>query len=113
MDRRQLRALDIPSGKLLWQTNLSRRAEMFVDMAANAEQDKVFVLVGSSVFKENRFVFENARLLGFDNKGQQQIEMPVKTALSSPALMISADGQRLTLAAEGLLQGFTFNDTAK
>jgi hypothetical protein len=113
MDRRQLRALEIPSGKLLWQTNLSRRAEMFVDVAADAGQEKFFALAGSSVFKENRFVFENARLLGFDNKGQQQIEMPVKTALSSPALMISADGQRLTLAAEGLLQGFTFNDTAK
>jgi hypothetical protein len=113
MDRRQLRALDIPNGKVLWQVNLSRRAEMFVDMAANAEQDKVFALVGSSVFKENRFVFESVRLIGFDNKGQQIIEMPVKTALSSPALLISADGQRLALAAEGVLQNFTILDTAK
>ncbi|MGH7597657.1 MAG: hypothetical protein ACREOI_15000 [bacterium] len=113
MDRRQLRALDIPSGKVLWQANLSRRAEMFVDIAANAAQDKVFALVGSSVFKENRFVFENARLLGFDNSGRQQFEMPIKTALSLPALMISAEGQRLTLAADGLLQNFALFNTAK
>jgi hypothetical protein len=113
MDRRQLRALAIPSGKVLWQTNLSRRAEMFVGIAANAEQGKVFALVGSSVFKENRFVFENVRLLGFDNKGQQQFKMPMKTALSSPVLMVSEEGQRLTLAAEGLLQNFTLFDTAK
>lgn len=112
MDRRQLRALSVPSGKVLWQANLSRRAEMFVDIAANAEQDKVFALTGASVFKENRFVFENARLLGFDNSGRQQFEQPLKAALSSPALMISTDGQQLTLAAEGLLQNFTFN-TAK
>ncbi len=113
MDRRQLRALEIPSGKVLWQTNLSRRAEMFVDMAANAEQDKVFALAGSSVFRENRFVFENARLLGFDNRGRQQFEQPLKTALSLPALALSEDGQRLTLSAEGVLQNFTLFNTAK
>jgi hypothetical protein len=113
MDRRQLRALEIPSGKLLWQTSLSRRAEMFVDITANAEQDKVFALVGSSVFKENRFVFENARLLGFDNKGRQQVEQSMKSTLSSPALIISEDGQRLMLAAEGLLQKFIFSNAAK
>jgi hypothetical protein len=86
---------------------------MFVDMAANAAQDKVFALVGSSVFRENRFVFENARLIGFDNKGQQQIQMPVKSAFSSPALMISADGQRLALAAEGMLQNFIIRNSAQ
>ncbi|MCI0697000.1 PQQ-like beta-propeller repeat protein [candidate division KSB1 bacterium] len=113
MDRRQLRALEIPSGKVLWQVNLSRRAEMFVDIAANAEQDKVFALVGSSVFKENRFVFENARLLGFDDSGRQQFELPMKTTLSSPILVISEDGQQLTLAAEGWLQNFTILDSTK
>jgi hypothetical protein len=113
MDRRQLRALDIPSSKVRWQATLSRRAEMFVDIAANADQDKVFALVGSSVFKENRFVFENARLLGFDNKGRQQVEQPLKTVLSSPGLLISTGGQRLTLAAEGLSQNFALFDTAK
>jgi hypothetical protein len=112
-DRRQLRTLDIPSGKSLWQTYLSRRAEMFVDLVANMEQDKVVALAGSSVFKENRFVFENARLLGFDNRGRQQFELPLQLALSSPALMISADGQRLTLAAEGLLQDFSILNSAK
>lgn len=113
MDRRQLRALEIPSGKLLWQTNLLRRAEMFVDVAADAGQEKFFALAGSSVFKENRFVFENARLLGFDSKGRQRVEQRLPAALSLPALMISANGQRLTLAAEGVLQSFSVLETTK
>ncbi len=113
MDRRQLRALEIPSGKVLWQVNLSRRAEMFVDIAADAGQDKVFALAGYSVFKENRFVFENARLLGFDNTGRQRVEQPLQTALSSSALVISENGQRLVLAAEGMLQNFALLDTGK
>jgi hypothetical protein len=113
MDRRQLRASSIPKGDLLWKFNLRNRAEMFVDIAADAEQNKVFALIGASVFKENRFVFENARIIGFNNRGKQQIETPVKTALSSPMLAISHDGKQLSLAAEGLLQNFSISDSNK
>jgi hypothetical protein len=113
MDRRQLRMISLPSGKLHWQINLSRKTEMLVDIAATAELDKIFALAGASVFKDNRFLFENNRLLGFNGQGKQQFATSVKQALSSPRVMISEDGQRLILAAEGLLQSFTISDLAK
>jgi hypothetical protein len=112
MDRRQLRAVSLPQGELLWQVNLTQRSEMFVDIAATAPK-KNFALAASSVFKENRFLFENARILAFDERGQQQGETPVTTALNSPWLRISDDGQRLALAAEGFLQSFTVSNLAK
>lgn len=113
MDRRQLRALSLPQGELLWQVNLSPRSEMFVDIAADIAQTQVFALAGASVFKENRFVFENARILGFNENGQQQVETPIKTALSLPRLVIANNGQQLTLAAEGFLQNFTIANLTK
>ena len=107
MERRQLRAVDFRTGKTLWQINLARRAEMFVDIAATATHDKTFALAAENVFKENRFVFANARLLSFDRAGQQQSELPLSDQLLAPVLKISNDGHRLTLGAEGFLQQFT------
>jgi hypothetical protein len=113
MDRRQLRAVSIPNGKLLWKINLPQRSEMFVDIAANAEQNKIFALIGASVFREKRFVFENARIGGFDNRGKKQADAPIAKPLIAPALVLSTDGQRLALGAEGLLQNFTIVDLMK
>jgi hypothetical protein len=113
MDRRQLRAIGILQGELLWQVNLSRRTEMFVDIAAAATDDKTFALVAENVFKDNRFIFEKARLLGFDAKGQQQHEISLTVPLISPILKYSDNGNRLTLAAEGFLQNFTVSQASK
>lgn len=113
MDRRQLRAVDFRSGKALWQINLARRAEMFVDIAATAAHEKVFALVAENAFKENRFVFEKARLVGFDNAGRQQTESTLPNQLIAPVLKISTDGNRLTLGAEGFLQQFTIVESSR
>ncbi|MDZ7309660.1 MAG: hypothetical protein ONB45_00090 [candidate division KSB1 bacterium] len=113
MDRRQLRMVSLPSGKLQWQINLSRKTEMLVDIAATAGLDKIFALAGASVFKDNRFLFENNRLLGFNGQGKQQFATSLKQALSSPKLLVSEDGQKLVLAAEGLLQNFIVSNVAK
>lgn len=110
MDRRQLRMLSLPPGELLWEINLSSRSEMFADIAADVELTQVFALVGASVFQDNRFVFEQARILGFNENGQQQVEMPIKTVLSLPKLAMANNGQRLTLAAEGFWQDFTISN---
>ena len=107
MERRQLRAVDFRSGKTLWQASLARRAEMFVDIAATAAHDKIFALVAENAFKESRFVFEKARLLGFDNAGRQQTEIALPNHLVAPVLKISNDDNRLTLGAEGVLQQYT------
>ena len=107
MDRRQLRAIDFHNGKELWQITPARRAEIFVDIAATATHDKIFTLVAENAFKENRFVFEKARLLGFDRVGRQQTEILLPNQLLAPVLKISNDGSRLTLGAEGFLQQFT------
>ncbi|MCG3121253.1 MAG: hypothetical protein ALAOOOJD_04260 [bacterium] len=109
MDRRQLRMLSLPPGELLWEINLSSRSDMFADIAADVELTQVFALVGASVFQDNRFVFEQARILGFNENGKQQVDMPIKTVLSLPKLAIANNGQRLTLAAEGFLQDFTIS----
>ena len=113
MDRRQLRAIGIPGGELLWQANLSRRTEMFADIAAAATDNKTLALVAENVFKENRFIFEKARLLGFDAAGRQQLETLLPVLLNAPMLKISNDGGRLTLAAEGFLQNFTVSQSSK
>jgi len=113
MDRRQLRALDFRRGNTLWLVNLTRRAEMFVDVVVDAMHNKTFALVAENVFKENRFIFEKARLLGFDAAGQQQLETLLPVQLNAPMLKISNDGGRLTLAAEGFLQNFTVSPSSK
>lgn len=113
MDRRQLHAVDFRSGKTLWQANLARRAEMFVDIVATAAHDKVFALVAENAFKENRFIFEKARLLGFDNAGRQQTEIALPNQLIAPVLKISNDDNRLTLGAEGFLQQFTIVQSSR
>ncbi|MDZ7344088.1 MAG: PQQ-like beta-propeller repeat protein, partial [candidate division KSB1 bacterium] len=113
MDRRQLRRIDLPNGELQWQFNLSQRTEMFASVAANATLERAVALVGTSVFKINRFVFDDARLVGFDHHGQAQFETAIEKALVSPALAFSQDGQQLMLAAEGLLQRFTIVNVIK
>jgi hypothetical protein len=113
LDRRQLRALDFRSGKALWQVNLTRRTEMFVDVVADAALGKTFALVAENVFKENRFIFEKARLLGFDNVGQQQFETRLPVQLIAPMLRISNDGNRLALGSEGFLQNFIAIQSSK
>lgn len=113
MDRRQLRTVDFRRGKTLWQVSLARRADMFVDIVADATHNKTFALAAENVFKDNRFIFEKARLLGFDAKGQQQHETSLTIPLISPMLKYSDNSNRLTLAAEGLLQNFTVSPASK
>lgn len=113
MDRRQLRKIDLPNGALQWQFNLARRQEMFASVTANVTLERVVALVATSVFTNNRFVFDDARLLGFDRHGQAHFETAIKPALISPVLAFSEDGQQLTLAAEGLLQRFVVSGVAR
>jgi hypothetical protein len=113
MDRRQLRMISIPTGEQQWQVNLAKRSEMFISIAATGNAERVVVLVGESVFKRNRFLFENARLAGYNRNGRQQFEEAVKAELVSPTLAISGDGQHLILAAENLLQNFAIVDSAQ
>lgn len=113
MDRRQLRAVDFRNGKALWQINLTPRAEMFVDMAATATQDKIFTLVASNVFKENRFVFEKPRILGCDSAGRQQTVLALPNQLFAPVLKMSSESNRLTLGAEGFLQHFNIVQSSR
>jgi len=113
MDRRLLRAIDFRRGAALWQVNLTRPAEMFIDMAADSECDKIFALAGASAFKDKRFQWAQPRLRGFDNKGRQQFEEVLSNSLISPLLKISNDGHRLTLAAEGFLQNFSVLNLTK
>ncbi len=113
MDRRQLRTVDFRRGKTLWQVSLARRTDMFIDVVADATHNKTFALAAENVFKDNRFIFEKARLLVFDEDGRQQSETLLPVPLIAPTLKISTAGNRLTLAAEGLLQNFTIVDMVK
>ncbi len=106
LDRRQLRCVSIPQGEGLWQFALKSKAEMFVAAAAPRDLHSYIVLAAQSTFKQGRFIFEQARLLGIDGNGQQQFELAVAEALVNPVLAISEDGRRLQLAGDGLFQSY-------
>ncbi len=106
LDRRALRCVETASGKILWQTHLQPRSEMFAATTALSNKTSCIALVGASVLAQGRFVFQNARLRGFDDAGRQQFELAVAEALAQPRLVVSADRQHVLLAAEGLLQRY-------
>jgi hypothetical protein len=109
LDRRQARLLALPSGELLWQSNLSSRSEMFVTAAADAGCENVFALIATSAFKQDRFVFEKAHLVRFDSAGRRQHAAAIAEDLIEPALAVAHEGKQLALAAEGVLRYFSFN----
>jgi hypothetical protein len=103
LDRRELRCVETVSGKILWQHQLKRRDEMFVTAKALPNSSFVIALVGASAWEQNRFVYQQNRLLLFDQAGRQQSESAVADALVKPTLVISSSEQKLRLAAEGIL----------
>ncbi len=108
MDRRQVRLLKLPDLDTIWQSSLSSRNEMFVDIAmAPSGRDHFFALAAVSAFKDNRFVFERGRLIKFSLNGHQLTAARLPHDLINPALALSPVTQRLLLAAEGLLQRYT------
>ncbi len=107
MDRRQVRLLKLPGLSTVWQSSLTGRQEMFVDIAMDpAGRDHFFALAAVSTFKNDRFVFERGRLIKF-TAGRQQTSLRLSSDLVNPALAFSAAGQRLLLAADGLVQRYT------
>ncbi|NUO83721.1 hypothetical protein HUU05_26900 [candidate division KSB1 bacterium] len=106
LDRRQLRCVRIPQGERLWQFALTSKEEMFVAAAATHDLHSYIVLAAQSNFKQQRFIFEQARLLAFDHDGQHQFELAIPEALVQPALAISASGRSLQLAGDGLFQNY-------
>lgn len=113
MDRRQVRLLKLPGLSTIWQSSLTGRQEMFVDIAMDpAGRDHFFALAAVSTFKNDRFVFERGRLIKF-TAGRQHTSMRLSSDLVNPALAFSAAGQRLLLAADGLVQRYTVVSVAR
>lgn len=113
MDRRQLRLINLPDAKQLWQYNLPRRNEMFVSIASDANGENHFALAAVSSFKNGRFIFEQARLIKFNASGRQQSSTAISINLIEPVIALSADGRRLTLAADGVMQTYQTTTAAK
>ncbi len=113
MDRRQLRLLNLPDAKQLWQFNLSRRNEMFAGIASDAKGENHFALAAVSTFKNGRFVFEQPRLIKFNGSGRQQSSTAIKTNLIEPVIALSSDGRRVTLAADRVMQTYQTSTAAK
>lgn len=103
MDRGELRAFRLPAAEIAWRFALPERTEMFVALAAAAHTQTYFALAATSGFKENRFVYEEARMLELRANGSLKSATPPAPALVHPALAVSEDQQTLSLAAEGLL----------
>ncbi len=101
IDRRQVRCIDLPSREILWQSDLKSREEMFA--AAARHSQTWLALVARSTFKQNRFVYEKARVRGWNSKGQQQFELAVAHDLIAPILVASPEAPQFLLAADGVL----------
>lgn len=113
MDRRQLRLLSLPDAKQIWQYNLPQRNDMFVGIASDVKGENHFALAAVSNFKNGRFVFEQARLIRFNASGRQQSSTAISIDLIEPVIALSADGRRLTLAADGVMQTYQTTTAAK
>lgn len=113
LDRRQARVLRLPEGSELWQSSLASRADMFVTAAADANLENVFALIATSTFKNNRFVFEKARLVKIDSTGRWQQAAMLDAELIEPALAMRRDSTQLVLAAEGMLRCYSFSSANK
>ncbi|MDZ7266607.1 MAG: hypothetical protein ONB48_02965 [candidate division KSB1 bacterium] len=107
MDRRQVRLLKLPGLDTVWQSSLTSRNEMFVDIAMDpAGRDHFFALAAVSTFKHDRFVFEHGRLIKFIG-GHPRTSVRLSEELVNPTLAFSTSSQRLLLAADGLVQRYT------
>lgn len=113
LDRRALRAIEINSGKILWQTQLQSRTEMFVALAAVQGSASCVALAGESAFAQNRFVFKKAKLLVYDKNGERQFAHAINEPLVKPRLVVAADQQQVLLAAEGWLQRYRLITTTQ
>ncbi|MEK7728110.1 MAG: hypothetical protein AAB354_06815 [candidate division KSB1 bacterium] len=113
LDRRELRCVELASGKILWTSHLQNRAEMFVTSAALPEPWSCIALIGTSAFESGRFVFKNARLLGLDREGREQFAHALMEPLAQPRLVVAAGRQQVLLGAEGMLQSYQIITSAQ
>jgi hypothetical protein len=97
-ERTVAKVVELPTGKVLWTHNVSRRQGMITEAALSKNGEFGVLLLAKNEFKEGAFIFTNPWVVVLNRSGRvmQQIKIEGQS-FYTPALKFSEDNQYLIL----------------